>query len=70
MLFLENEAQTNEKFNTEQWFSLNVKATCKNSGTFNGKKFQANFPLSIVFHQALQLQNFTSVIAETELQSW
>ena len=29
MLFLENEAQTNEKFNTEQWFSLNVKATCK-----------------------------------------
>ena len=52
--FLENEAQTNEK-NTEQCFSINLKATCENSGTFEEKKFQANFPLSIVFHQALQL---------------
>ena len=40
------------KKNAAQCISSNFQATCKNSGTFEKK---VDFPLSIVFAQALQL---------------
>ena len=43
------------KINAAQCISSNLKATSKNSGTFENTHKKVDFPLSIVFDQALQL---------------
>ena len=45
------------KKNAAQCISSNLKATSKNSGTFENTQKKVDFPLSIVFDQALQLIN-------------
>ena len=49
------------KKNAAQYISCNLKATSKNSGTFETTKKKGDFPLSIVFDQALQLIKLHSV---------
>ena len=43
------------KKNAAQCISSHLKATSKNSGTFENTQEKVDFPLSIVFDQALQL---------------
>ena len=57
------------KQNAAQCISSNLKATSKNSGTFENPK-KVDFPLSIVFDQALQLlRPITTDINSTMNQS-
>ena len=44
--------------NAAQCISSNLKATSKNSGTFENTQNKVDFPLSIVFDQTLQLLQF------------
>ena len=44
-----------ERKNAAQCISSHLKATSKNSGTFENTQKKVDFPLSIVFNQALQL---------------
>ena len=41
--------------NTGECFTPKLKSTCKNSGTFEEKKFQAKNSLTLVLPQAIQL---------------
>ena len=64
-LLKNNDLANQREKNACQWFSSNLRATCKNSGTFEKKKKKkekkrmkerkTNFPLSIAFDQALYL---------------
>ena len=54
--FLKTKRKTAKK-NAAKCISSNLKATSKNSGTFENTQKKVDFPLSIVFHQALQLLN-------------
>ena len=49
-----------QKKNAAQCISSHLKATSKNSGTFENTPKKVDFPLSIVFDQALQLLPFTA----------
>ena len=44
---------------TFECLTTKLKSTCKNSGTFEDKKFHPNKSLTLVLHQAMQLWNFT-----------
>ena len=48
------------KKNAAQCISSHLKATSKNSGTFENTPKKVDFPLSIVFDQALQMVIFSS----------
>ena len=48
------------KKNAAQCISSNLKATSKNSGTFENTPTNVDFPHSIVFDQALHLYSITS----------
>ena len=50
------------KKNPAQCISSNLKATSKNSGTFENTQKKVDFPLSIAFLQALQLVPPTSIV--------
>ena len=52
--FLKTKRKTSKK-NAAQCISSHLKATSKNSGTFENTPKMVDFPLSIVFDQALQL---------------
>ena len=52
--FLKTKRKTAKK-NAAQCTSSNLKATSKNSGTFENTPKKVNFPLGIVFDQALQI---------------
>ena len=43
------------KKDTGECFSTKLKSTCKNSGTFEGKKIYPKKSLTPVLHQAIQL---------------
>ena len=49
------------KKNAAQCISSHLKATNKNSGTFENTPKKVDFPLSIVFDQALQLLLYASL---------
>ena len=49
-----------QRKNAAQCISSNLKATRKNTGTFENTPKKVDFPLSIVFDQALQLSIATS----------
>ena len=52
--FSKTKHKTAEK-NAAQYISSHLKATSKNSGTFENTQEKVDFPPSIVFDQALQL---------------
>ena len=47
--------QVQPKKDTGDCFSTKLKSTCKNSGTFEGKKFHPNKTLTSILHQAIHL---------------
>ena len=51
-----------KKKNAGQCISSNLTATSKNSGTFENKQEKVDFPLSIVFDQALQLKEMVIIL--------
>ena len=58
------------KKNTGECFSIKLKSTYKNSGTFEGKKFYLKKSLTSLLHQAIQLfsnTNYTCISVWKEL---
>ena len=53
--FFSRKQSVKQQKNTAQCISSNLKATSKNSGTFENTQKKVDFPLSAVFDQALQL---------------